>query len=66
MSSGILRRVALVRTYISEDRVISIIRETGISERGTTLTVTSYDANYGIAFPRSVPWLLVIANVVLR
>jgi hypothetical protein len=39
-SSGMLRRVALVRTNVSEERVASIIRVTGIGELGT-LEVTS-------------------------
>jgi hypothetical protein len=40
-SSGILRRVALVRSDVSEERVVSIIRVTRIGEVGTTLAVTS-------------------------
>jgi hypothetical protein len=36
-----LRRVALVRTYVSEERSASIIRVTRIGELGTTLAVTS-------------------------
>jgi hypothetical protein len=39
-SSGILRRVALVRTNVSEELSASIIRVTGIGELGT-LAVTS-------------------------
>jgi hypothetical protein len=39
-SSGMLRRVALVRTDISEELSASIIRVT-IGELGTTLAVTS-------------------------
>jgi demethoxyubiquinone hydroxylase (CLK1/Coq7/Cat5 family) len=35
MSSGMLRRVALVRTDVSEERVASIIRVTRIGELGT-------------------------------
>jgi hypothetical protein len=38
-SSGMLRRVALVRTDVSEELSASFIRETRISELGTTLTV---------------------------
>jgi hypothetical protein len=34
-SSGMLRRVALVRTVVSEDRSASIIRATRIGELGT-------------------------------
>jgi hypothetical protein len=41
VSSGILRRVALVRTDISEERSSSSITVTRIGELGTTLAVTS-------------------------
>jgi hypothetical protein len=41
VSSGILRRVALVRTDVSEEPSASFIRVTRIGELGTTLTVTS-------------------------
>jgi hypothetical protein len=41
MSSGMLRRVALVRTEVSEERSVSFIRVTRIGEIGTTLAVTS-------------------------
>jgi hypothetical protein len=40
-SSGMLRRAALVRTEVSEERSTSIIRVTRIGELGTTLGVTS-------------------------
>jgi hypothetical protein len=40
-SSGMLRRVALVRTDVSEERSASFIRVTRIGELGTTLAVTS-------------------------
>jgi hypothetical protein len=40
-SSGMLRRVALVRTDVSEKRSASIIKVTRIGELGTTLAVTS-------------------------
>jgi hypothetical protein len=40
-SSGMLRRVALARTDVSEGRIASIIRVTRIGELGTTLAVTS-------------------------
>jgi hypothetical protein len=40
-SSGILRRVALVRTDVSEELSASIIRVIRIGELGTTLAVTS-------------------------
>jgi hypothetical protein len=41
VSSGMLRRVALVRTDVSEELNGSFIRVTRISELGTTLAVTS-------------------------
>jgi hypothetical protein len=40
-SSGMLRRVALVRTDVSEERIAYIYRVTRISELGITLAVTS-------------------------
>jgi hypothetical protein len=41
VSSGMLRRVALVRTDVSEEPSASIIRVTRIGELGTTLVATS-------------------------
>jgi hypothetical protein len=41
VSSGMLRRVALVRTDVSEDLSTSFIKVTRIGELGTTLAVTS-------------------------
>jgi hypothetical protein len=41
VSSEMLRRVALVRTDISEELSASFIRVTGIGELGTMLAVTS-------------------------
>jgi hypothetical protein len=41
LSSWMLRRVALVRTDVSEECIASIIRVTRIGEQGTTLAVTS-------------------------
>jgi hypothetical protein len=40
-SSGMLRRVALVRADVSEELSASFIRVTRIGELGTTLAVTS-------------------------
>jgi hypothetical protein len=40
-SSGMLRRVVLVRNDVSEESSASIIRVTRIGELGTTLTVIS-------------------------
>jgi hypothetical protein len=53
-SSGVLGRVALVRTDVSEERSATIIRVTRIGELGTRSDV----------FLRSVCRLLVTANVV--
>jgi hypothetical protein len=41
VSSGVLRRVALVRTDVSEEPSASFIRVTRIGELGTTLAATS-------------------------
>jgi hypothetical protein len=41
VSSGMLRRVALVTTDVSEETSASFIRVTRIGELGTTLVVTS-------------------------
>jgi hypothetical protein len=40
-SSGMLRRVALVRTDVSEELSASFIRVTRVCELGTTLSITS-------------------------
>jgi hypothetical protein len=40
-SSGMLRRVALVRTDVSKETIASIVRVTRIGDLGTTLPVTS-------------------------
>jgi hypothetical protein len=44
-SSGMLRRVALVRTDVSEELSASFIRVTRIGELGTALAVTSNRRN---------------------
>jgi hypothetical protein len=41
VSSGMLRRVALVRTDVSEELSASFIRVTRVGELGTMLAVTS-------------------------
>jgi hypothetical protein len=41
VSSGMLRRVALVRTDVSEERSASFIRVIRMGELGTTLAATS-------------------------
>jgi hypothetical protein len=59
VSSGTLRRVALVRTDVSEELSASFITVTRIGELGTTLAVTS-----NRLFLRSMRQLLVTASVV--
>jgi hypothetical protein len=64
-SSGMLRRVALVRTDVSKEPSPSIIRVTRIGEIGKTLAVTSTRRLLRNILLRSVRRLLVTANVVL-
>jgi hypothetical protein len=59
VSSGLLRRVALVRTDVSEEPGASFIRVTKIVELGTTQAAKKY-----LVFLRSVRQLLVAACVV--
>jgi hypothetical protein len=59
-----LRRVAHVRTEVSEELKASFIRVRGIGELGTTLAVTSNRRPLRLVFLRSVRRLLVRANVV--
>jgi hypothetical protein len=60
-SSGMLRRVALIRTDVSEELSASFIKVTIVGELGTTLTLTS---NRRTLFLRSVRRLLVRVSVV--
>jgi hypothetical protein len=64
VSSGMLRRMALVRTDVSEERSASFIRMTTIGELGTTLAVTSNRRTLHQVFLRSVRRLLVTVSVV--
>jgi hypothetical protein len=67
VSSGMLRRVALVRTDFTEELSASFIRVTRIGELGTTLAVTSYRRTLrrnAKVFLRNVCLLLVTASVV--
>jgi hypothetical protein len=59
-SSGMLRRVALVRTEVSEEPSTSFIRVTRIDELGTTLAATSNGRM--LVFLRSMRQLLVAAS----
>jgi hypothetical protein len=45
VSSGMLRRVALVKTDVSEELSASFIRVTRIGELGTTLALTTQRAS---------------------
>jgi hypothetical protein len=54
MSSAMLRRVALVRTDVSEELSASYIRVTRIGELGTTLAVASPPDDGGAKFLRNV------------
>jgi hypothetical protein len=61
-SSGMLRRVALVRTDVSEELSASIIRVTRIGKPGTTLVVTRNRRTLR-RNAKCVHWLLVTTNV---
>jgi hypothetical protein len=70
-SSGMLRHMVVVRTDVSEECIVSIIRVTRIGELGTTLAVTSNWSmlwrnimSYDIVFLCSMLRLLVTAIVV--
>jgi hypothetical protein len=49
VSSLMLRRVALVRSYVSEELSAAIIRVTRISKLGTTLAAASNQRNMSVA-----------------
>jgi hypothetical protein len=64
VSSGMLRRVALVRTDVSKERSAFFIRVTIVGELGTTLAVTSNRCTLRRNTKCSVSRLLVTASVV--
>jgi hypothetical protein len=67
-SSGMIRRVALLRTDVSEELSFLIIRVTRIGELGTTLAVTSNRRRLlvtAIVVPIS-PILVTLMNEALR
>jgi hypothetical protein len=53
-SSGMLRRVTFVRTYVTEEFSASFIRVRRIGELGTTLSVTSNRHTLGISSQRAL------------
>jgi hypothetical protein len=65
-SSGMLHRVALVRTDVSEEPSAFFIRVTRIGELGTTVAATSNRRmlRRNTKFLSSIRWLLVAASVV--
>jgi hypothetical protein len=66
VSSGMLRRVALVRTGVSEELSPYFIRVARIGELGNTLAAASYwrTLRKNLVFLRSLLRLLVTASVV--
>jgi hypothetical protein len=64
VSSGMLRRVVLVRTDVSVELSASSIRMTRIGELGTTLAATTNRRTLRLVFLRSVRRLLVTASAV--
>jgi hypothetical protein len=64
VSSGMLHRVALVRTNVSEELSASFIRVTRIGELGTMLAVTSNQRTLQSNTKCSMRWLLVTTSVV--
>jgi hypothetical protein len=63
VSSGMLRRVALVRTDVSEELSASFIKVTRIGVLGTTLAVTSNRRTLR-RFLRSMRRVVVTASVI--
>jgi hypothetical protein len=67
--SGMLRRVVLVRTHVSEEGIASIIRVTRIGELGTLAVTTNRsmlrrNSMYSYVFLRRAHRLLVTDNVI--
>jgi hypothetical protein len=63
-SPGMLRRVALVRTDVSEELSASFIRVTRIGELGTLLAIASNRCMLHLVILHSVRQLLVTASAV--
>jgi hypothetical protein len=62
VSCGMLRRVALLRTDISEELSASFIRVTRIGELGTTLALTSNRRTLR-SNTKKYPWLHLSVNI---
>jgi hypothetical protein len=57
VSSGLLRRVALVRTDVSQERSASIIRVTRIGELGTILAVR-FEVFTAVTMKNGIFWVV--------
>jgi hypothetical protein len=64
-SSGMLRRVALVRTDVSEELSASTLRVTRIGELGTTLAVTSNRHYFAACVVSSTPIIVTLMKEML-
>jgi hypothetical protein len=63
VSSGMLRRVATVRTDVSEQLIAAIIRVTRMGELGSTLAVTS---NRRMLVTANVPSSLILVTQMME
>jgi hypothetical protein len=68
LSPGMLRRVILVRTDVSEELSASIIRVIRIGELETTLAVTSNRSSFlqFLVMANIVPSLLILVNPMME
>jgi hypothetical protein len=65
-SSGMLRRVALVRTDVSEELSASIIRVTRIGELSTTLAIPSHSVRRLLVTANVVPSSLILVTLIME
>jgi hypothetical protein len=66
LSSGILCRVALVRTNVSEECITSIIRVTRNGKLGRTLAVTSNWSMFQLLVTANIPTLLILVTLMME